>query len=241
MSALVVVESVVLALLGVLVVGLLRSHADILRRLHALDGGEADGSNGAPTPFRLHLGVPAPRDGDGPVPAAVDIAGRGIADDLISIRIAGTTRPVLLAFLSSSCMTCRPFWDAFRSPDRLGLPAGARVVVVAMDAEDESVTRLTELSAGVTTVVMSGEAWQTYGVPGSPYFVWIDDGRVRGEGTGISWEQVRNLLVDAAASNARRSRVEGLAMEARIDDELQAAGVAPSDPSLRPRRPGTTR
>ena len=39
MSVLIAIETVVLVLLTVLVAGLLRSHADILRRLHALDDG----------------------------------------------------------------------------------------------------------------------------------------------------------------------------------------------------------
>ena len=39
MIAIVVVEGLTIALLGILVVGLLRSHAEILRRLHDLDDG----------------------------------------------------------------------------------------------------------------------------------------------------------------------------------------------------------
>ena len=49
MTALVVAETAVLLLLGLLVAGLLRSHAEILRALHELRG--------------VPLGVPSPRAG----------------------------------------------------------------------------------------------------------------------------------------------------------------------------------
>ena len=51
-------------------------------------------------------------------------------------------------------------------------------------------------------------------------------GRVRGEGTGADWEQVKNLLRQAADDASDDGR------EARIDRELLAHGIAPGDPSL---------
>jgi hypothetical protein len=230
-----VAETMVLVVLAVLVVGLLRSHADILRRLHELDGGDAAAraaTTAEPAAFAVHEAIPGPRAGDGAFPAAADIAGTGLVDDLVTISVAGSRTPVLLAFLSSSCMTCRPFWDAFATPDRLGLPPGTRAAVVARDAGEESMSRLAELARGVETVVLSGQAWQDYAVPGSPYFVWVVGGQVRGEGTGISWDQVRTLLSDASLSSARRGA--HASMEARIDAELDAAGIGPGDPSLGP-------
>lgn len=224
MTAVLVAETVVLAVLAVLVVGLLRSHAEILRRLHALDGGEQPAPAG-PAAFAVHDAVPGPRPDDGAFPRAVDIAGAGLEDDLVAVSVVDSRVPVLLAFLSSSCMTCRPFWDAFGAPDQLGLPPGTRLVVVARDPGEESLGRLTELAIDVETVVLSGQAWHDYAVPGSPYFVWVVGGAVRGEGTGISWEQVRTLLSDASRSAAP-------SMEARIDAELDAAGIGPGDPSL---------
>ena len=49
---------------------------------------------------------------------------------------------------------------------------------------------------------------------------------MRGEGTGADWDQVKNLLRQAAddANDDRR--------EVRIDRELLAHGIAPGDPSL---------
>lgn len=234
-EAVLVAESLVLVLLAVLVVGLLRSHAEILRRLHDLDAGDtAARAATGPSPFAVHEAIPGPRAGDAEFPSAADIAGAGLDDDLVTISVSGSRAPVLLAFLSSSCMTCRPFWDAFAAPAELGLPPGARAVVVARDPADESITRLRELADGVETVVLSAEAWTAYDVPGSPYFVWVVGGQVRGEGTGVSWEQVRTLLSDAShATSARRGDAS---MEARIDAELDAAGIRPGDPSLTPDR-----
>jgi hypothetical protein len=75
---------------------------------------------------------------------------------------------------------------------------------------------------------MSSTAWTDYNVPGSPYFVLVDGriGRVRGEGTGATWEQVKNLLRQASDDADDSSR------ETRIDRELQAHGIEPGDPSL---------
>jgi hypothetical protein len=205
MTILLVAESAVLGVLAVLVVGLLRSHAEILRRLHALDGGDEPAAAG-PAPFAVHESIPGPRAADGDFPAAHDLVGTSLAgDDLVTVAVEGARTPVLLAFLSSSCMTCRPFWDAFRSPADLGLPPATRVVVVARDVAEESATRLAELAAGVETVVLSSQAWRDYAVPGSPYVVWVAGGRVQGEGTGISWEQVRTLLTDHLAPGPVRT------------------------------------
>ncbi len=75
---------------------------------------------------------------------------------------------------------------------------------------------------------MSSAAWTDYQVPGSPYFVLVDgtEGRVRGEGTGANWDQVKNLLRQADDDASDSSR------EVRIDRELLAHGIAPGDPSL---------
>ena len=76
MAVLVAVETVVLVLLAVLVAGLLRSHAEILRRLHTLGAGfETDVSDAAPVALRPRGDVPRTA-GLGP---AHDIAGPGCA------------------------------------------------------------------------------------------------------------------------------------------------------------------
>ncbi|MDQ1468437.1 MAG: hypothetical protein QOH10_2852, partial [Actinomycetota bacterium] len=120
--------------------------------------------------------------------------------------------------------TCQGFWDAFRDLRRLELPDDLRVVVVTKDPQDESISALRRLAPPHLAVVMSSAAWDAYRVPGSLYFVLVNgpDARVRGEGTGTSWEQVWNLLRQAHDDSR----------EQLIDHELLARGIEPGDPSL---------
>jgi hypothetical protein len=53
---------------------------------------------------------------------------------------------------------------------------------------------------------------------------------VEGEGTGATWPQVRNLIVQAGGDGAYGRG--GDAREARIDRELLAHGIGPGDPLL---------
>ncbi len=256
MTAVVVALAAVVALLALLVVGLLRSHAEILRRLHDLGAGlDPDAARTGPRPvrreeFNVFPEVPSPADREGFTPGR-DLTGTGLDDDVISIRVAGTNHRTLVAFLSSGCLTCRRFWDAFAHPDELGLPPDVRLVVATKDLDEESPSKIAEVApAGIPTLA-SSQAWVDYDVPGSPYFVLVDgpSGQVRGEGTGMDWDQVRNLLTQATddadfdrrAEDAYRTGLEhqrvtkpdaDAAREARIDDELMAAGVRPGDPSL---------
>lgn len=219
-----VIESVVLALLVLLVAGLLRSHAEILRRLHALGAGlDPDGSVAVAPPRALDVRADA-----GSFVAAADIDGAGLHDDATHIAIVGARHRTMLAFLSSGCLTCQEFWSAFAGAGRVDLPDDIRLVVVTKDAAEESISALLRLAPAGVPVVMSSAAWVDYEVPGSPYFVLVDgeSGRVQGEGTGATWEQVKNLLRQASDDADDSSR------EARIDRELRAYGIEPGDPSL---------
>jgi hypothetical protein len=218
MTALIAIETVVIVMLTLLVTGLLRSHADILRRLHALDGGGSDTGDAIAATVALAPSRAGRR--------ASDISGTGLADDAVHLAVGGTAHRTLLAFLSSGCVTCRAFWDAFADPATLQLPHDVRLVVVAKDARDESISELRSVATPVLPVVLSTAAWSAYAVPGSPYFVLVDgaSARVEGEGTGANWPQVRNLIL--------QSGDDGAAREARIDAELQAYGIGPGDPAL---------
>jgi hypothetical protein len=195
MTALVAILTVVVALLTVLVAGLLRSHAEILRRLHALDPPDDGGPGLSPVALQARPG----RRGH-------DLAGATLADETLHVAVDATTHRTLVAFLSSGCLTCREFWDAFADVGALGLPPDMRLVVVTKDAAEESVEALRELVPRDVPVVMTSAAWEAYGVPGSPYFVVVNgaDGGVAGEGTGATWEQVRNLIVNADADGDSR-------------------------------------
>lgn len=217
-GTLLAIETVVLVLLTVLVAGLLRSHAEILRRLHDLGAGiDPD----APVSLRSPASRLSTLDRAG---SASDVDGVGLRDDAMHVSVVGAEHQTLLAFLTSGCLTCRGFWDAFADPRALDIPRDLRLVVVAKDPSEESISALRKVAARRLTVVMSSAAWESYRVPGSPYFVLVDGpgGRVRGEGTGTSWEQVWNLLRQADDDSR----------ELLIDHELLANGVAPGDPSL---------
>ncbi|MCU1354115.1 MAG: hypothetical protein JWM05_3324 [Acidimicrobiales bacterium] len=250
MTVVVVVEGVVIALLALLVVGLLRSHAEILRRLHQLGAGLEPDEAPAPPPggprpgrdFQVMPQVPSPPDREA-FGGVADIAGAGVDDDAVTVRVTGVEHDTIVAFLSAGCLTCQRFWDAFRKPKKLGLPAGVRLVVVTKGRHEESPTAIGRLAPPGIPLVMSSDAWVDYDVPGSPYFVLVHgpSGRVRGEGTGPDWEQVSSLLNQASGDSAadadlagRRVRkpVSDAEREARVDRELLAAGVRPGDPSL---------
>jgi len=257
MTALVVTLAVVVALLVVLVAGLLRSHAEILRTLH--DAGlshDPDAPGEAAPAGRRGRGLAPATPTGGPSPEASDLSGVTPGGDAVGVGIVGAPAPTLLAFLSSGCLTCREFWERFAAPD-LDVPGGARLVVVTMSPEDESVAAVRRLATDATLVVMSTPAWEAYEVEGSPYFVYVDgvSGAVVGEGTASSWDRVRTMVDESvddgalAASRRRASARKARAArrhladrerEARADDALLAAGIAPGDPRLYPATGGAT-
>lgn len=245
MTALVVLEAVVIVLLTVLVAGLLRSHAEILRSLHELGAGiGSERAAASPLQVRTRPGVPEPRGVDTP---ASDIAGVDVRGNAVAVAVAGVDHPTLLAFLTSGCTTCAAFWEAFAAAD-LEVPGAARLVIVTKGPEAESLSRLAPMVPRGITTVMSSEAWAGYQVPASPYFIYVDgpSARVVGEGAAGSWHQVatflRQSLADAGfedtgsgsgrvvAGESGRDRAE------RIDAELLAAGIQPGHPSLYPPR-----
>jgi hypothetical protein len=244
MPVLVTLLGVVLALLALLVAGLLRSHAEILRALHDLgvdlDPDAAPGrsaSVGAPT-VRSHELPPRPaREG-------VDIVGQTPDLDAVSIAVRGTKHFTLLAFLTSGCTTCLGFWDAFASPG-LEAPGDARVVIVTKGADAESPGSVRKLASPSVPVVMSSDAWDAYEVPVAPFFVLLEatSGKVVGEGAAGTWDQVTSMLQqalhDAGLVDGKGRRVGGSSKfrsdaqrEARADRDLLAAGIRPGDPSL---------
>lgn len=218
MTALVAVETVVLALVVVLLTGLLRSHATILRRLHELGAGvDADGIGSQANRPR----IPGPARGRPASGPAHDLGGLDRSDGAVALRVAGAAHDTLLVFLSSGCSTCQVWWEALSDPD-LALPTSTRLVVVTRDKAEELPSLLAEVLPPRVHLVQSTQAWLDYGVPGSPYAVLVDGpaGRVQGEGTAATFAQVLSLLA--------RSADDAVA----IDAELLAAGIRPGDPSL---------
>jgi hypothetical protein len=219
LAVLVVIETLLLVLLAFVMVGLLRSHAEILRRLpdaEAMVAGEGDVEPhtiaGSTPSVPAHL--PSPR---GSVTPAHDVIGHTLdgASAVIPVETAGA--PTLVAFLSSGCLTCRTFWDGLRAGAHEPMPDEARVIVITKDPQFESPSRLRDLAPDDVPVLQSSQAWSDYGISMSPYFVMVGaDGEVRSEGAASSWPQVRSLLTDAIADEAiarghepHRARAEG--------------------------------
>lgn len=245
-TGLVVALTVAVGLLGLLVVGVLRSHAEILRQLHALGAGRQDTAPGAVAPsppgpdLRVSGGVVAPAQISGS--AAHDVAGVRPGEGAIAVSVVGAAHDSLLAFLSTGCSTCEGFWQVFARPAATGLPDGVRLVVVTRGPEQESESAVAAVAPRDVPLVMSTPAWDAYGVPGSPYFVLVEgrSGVVTGEGSAASWDQVVRLVRDASADGAvlrarhrhSQDRGDGAHRETRADRDLLAAGIAPGHPSL---------
>ncbi|MGI8922192.1 MAG: TlpA family protein disulfide reductase [Solirubrobacteraceae bacterium] len=223
MTALIACETVLLALLTLLVAGLLRSHAEILRRLGSPDGEQ---------PLRATLPEPGERAGAAP---ARDLAGTTPDRDAIQIGLGGTSPPTLLAFLTTGCTICHAFWEDLRRGRPAEVPAAIRIVAVTKDSSHESPASLRQLAPDGLPVVMSTDAWNDYRVPAAPYFVYVAGGEVQGEGSASSWRQIASLLGDAIDDLAYAHERRGGERRAdQIDRALATAGIGPGHPSLYP-------
>jgi hypothetical protein len=235
MTAVVVIEAVVIVLLAVLVAGLLRSHAEILRRLHELGAG--DDHTSAPVPLS-----PTRR------PAALQTAPGGAVTGVtpqgatVSVSLAGSRGFTLLAFLSSGCGTCKTFWTEFGTAGHQSPRGGVRTVIVTKSAVDESLGDIRRLAPADPLTIMSSEAWDDFQVPFTPYFVLVDTDRgvVVGDGAAAGWQQLVGLvdraLGDASESvSLHRSTADRLADS---EEEMRRAGIAPGDPALYQRPTG---
>ncbi len=242
MIGLVVADTVLVLLLGLVVLGLLRSHADITRTLHELGAPLGDPARaarsaalGSPVAVRrngegtLEMGPAIPPRAAGS--AVFELEGQSPSGDGLAISV--TSAPAtLLAFLSSGCTSCARFWQELATGPA-GLE-GVRTVIVTKGPELEqpaAVGRLAPASAEVP-VLMSSKAWEDYEVPGSPFFVLVDGAARRraGEGTARSLREVAELVRAATDDRSAAGRDD----VSTVDAELRAAGILPGDPSLYP-------
>ncbi len=230
MTTLIVLEGVVIALLVIIVFGLLRSHAEILRALREL-GVELEPGHAAAPPVPVRL-----TEGD----TAHDLSGVTPSGRSRAVGVVGVEHTTLLAFLSSGCLTCAAFWDAFNQAEQLDLPGtDTRLVIVTKGAEAESPTAIEAKAPDRFTTLMSTTAWDAYGVPITPYFILVDgpSGRIAGEGAAATWHQLESLLAQAAADGGvlRGTRLTrgdtGQRLQAS-DETLAAHGITPGHPSL---------
>jgi hypothetical protein len=229
--ALAIVLCAVVALLALLVAGLLRSHADILKALHDLGVGVGDpvavtasgtrrrrrDAQGEARRGPMTIGPPLPDERDSS--SAPAIGGSTPVGDALAVSPAEAGGLTLLAFLSSGCATCSGFWAALGQPEQLALIDGVRVVVVTKGPEFEIQAEVRSLSPPGLPVVMSSEAWNDYEVPGSPFFVLVDgdEGRRIGEGVAQHFTQIADLRAGAPEPSANSYRRGLRAAPARRD------------------------
>ncbi|HSP03209.1 MAG TPA: hypothetical protein VLR27_06885 [Acidimicrobiales bacterium] len=254
MTALVWLLTFVVAVLALFVVGLLRSHANIMRALHDAginidpDNREHDHDHGSasqtptfessvPPTIRTVDGVPEPAGASGQ--RASDLVGLTPTGGTRTVAVTGTDRATLIAFLTTGCATCANFWQAFAEGVELG--GDTRLVVVTKGPEMESPADVAAMAAPHVLTIQSTDIWDAYSVPVAPYFVLVDGRRgiVVGEGAANTWDRVRNLL-DRALADAgyagnqvrRRDLLLGRARNERVDRDLRAAGLVPGDDRL---------
>ena len=246
MTVVVVLLALAVGALGLLVFGLLRTHAEILRALDragiSLD--DSGGRDSAAVSNQSGHSVVAGTPDD--FEAAHDIVGTVPEAGPTKVAVTGVTHLTLLAFLSSGCRTCKRFWEAFATPG-LELPGDdTRLVIVGQDPAHESESALAALVPDGVKAVLSSAAWEDYDVPGAPYFVLVDgaDGRAVGAGSAFEWDQLRQLLDQAlndsglnngsGASKRRSAHRSPGERHRRVDEALLSAGIGPGHPTLYP-------
>lgn len=202
MTVALTIQSVLLVLLAVFVVGLLRSHAQILRSLAAFGetlrtGEDEPGASGGGIAARA-----ADERSDHPAVSGTDLDMEGTTPlgDPIAVTLAGAPQLSLLAFLSTTCGTCLEFWRAFAEPGNEHVAGTtSKLVIVTKGPEQESPDDVARLAPRHVEVVMSQGAWERYEVPYAPYFVLVDghESRVIGDGVASSYDELRELLAPA--------------------------------------------
>nr|MDQ2754885.1 hypothetical protein [Actinomycetota bacterium] len=166
------------AALLLLAVGILRPRFNRRHPTGALDTAGRKGS-GNPVPHRPSwVGA-----------TAVPIRGVTPNGDPVDVDIDGS---VMVAFLTSSCLTCQPVWSALGEPAKPGPRATA--VVVTPSPSTESAPAIRAFRIGTVPVVMSSDGWHAYAVTGAPWCVRIDGGVVTAELRPQSTSDVFRLL-----------------------------------------------
>lgn len=232
--AIVIGLAVIVFLLGLLVVGLLRSHADILRRLESLGAGLE-----VPQEHNHGSQITLTRKENTPLRER-SIGGVTPDGEPVVLSLGSGADPTLVAFLSTTCSTCTPFWEGLQSSLMHFGGHRHRVVIVTLGESEESPTRAQSLAQPEVDVVMSSAGWTDFEVPGAPYFVLLEagTGRVVGEGSAMTFESLEEFLTDATNDqnwDLQASQTPHTE-EDRIDADLRRAGILPGDPRLYPQK-----
>lgn len=150
MAALLVLLGTVLALLGALLIGDVRTGGGLRRAA------------------RRPVADPVPAV----APATTEIT--GTRPDGTAISLSPTDDATLLVFLGSACVTCDGLW---RGADRAAKDAGhLRIAVVTRGPEAESARMVAAKAPRTVPVVMSDAIWTAHGVRTAPAFVVVAGG-----------------------------------------------------------------
>lgn len=216
MTAVVTALAVVVVILGGVTALLAQSHRVLLQRLDAAEAALARAARST---------EPARATGRRKVVGSVvpPIVGHTLDGQPVTRELSQTHR-TLIAYLSSSCHTCATFWKQFR--DESPITDDLDVVIVTKDARIEQVEAIADLAPSDVDVVLSSAAWETVGVPGSPWFIAVAAGTsiVDGAMTATSWRQLsRALKLNALAEDG---------VSAGENPQPTPAGYFPGDPRL---------
>lgn len=233
MTVLVILLAVAVGVLSVIVFGLLRTHAEILRALDRA-GVPLEGAKRTDLSSPVAVGPGLARSAGSTV---ADITGSVPGGGPVKVALSGEHH-TLLAFLSSGCRTCQHFWETFRNTELEFPGIDTRLVIVAQDPEHDSVSRLVELAPPGVRVVCSSATWQAFEIPGSPFFTLVDgtDRSVVGSGTATTWDQISGLLGQAIGDAAIAGGEVPPGGFTSADQALGAAGIGPGHASLYPNR-----
>ena len=188
MTALEVGLVVAVALLAVIAVAQGRALGSAARRLELLERRVARRERRDDAPPAAEPATEAAAvDGD-----AVDVRGADPEGEPTVVPLTATSRPTLLAFLSTSCGICVGLWERLLAGELQPEAPGVVPVVVTKDAALEDVDRIRQLSSAALPVVLSSEAWDDYEVPGSPYVMVVSaaPGSVATEGSVATWDDL---------------------------------------------------
>lgn len=221
MTALMVLEGVVILLLLILVAGLLKSHAEILRQLHRLGA-----STESDVPDRR-----ARTTGLAEAPTS-ELTGVDLSGATRTVSLEGGRHHTLLAFLTSGCASCLTFWETLGGD--WDLPwTETRTVVVTKGPASESPGRLAELAPQQVPLILSDEMWDLFRVPMTPYFLLVDgDARIVGEGSATTPEQLVGLLRQSAVDSDDPTHMNTRGRHEYTDTQLSRSGIEPGDRSL---------
>lgn len=222
MAAIVIIEAVVIVLLLILMAGLLKSHAEILRRLDSLGSRAEDGDERSAGQLRT--------TGLGEAPASV-LSGVDPSGSTVQISLRHGRGETLLCFLSTGCVSCRVFWEELSAQPDLPTPQ-TRPVIVTKGTAAESPSKVAEMAPDRVSVVMSDEAWDVFKVPVTPYFMLVDGtGAVLGEGSANNMEHLLGLF-QQAQTDSSPVRLSTRERETFTDGRLSRSGIEPGDESL---------